>query len=573
MTSSIQMTEAIEHVREAAASPAVSLARTIIRHAMLLMGLFVLLSALYWVAVYAVAGKPGFPLDDSFIHLQYARSIWEGHSFEYNYLTNPGVRSSGTSAPLWTIMLTGAYALTRNWLCASYALGVAWTALGVGLAYWLVLRWTSRAAWAFFGAAMLVVTHPTIISAYEGMEPAAYVAVFLLGLVFYDFSRQTAPSPSHCHIATLSHNHLLWRLAASVVFAVGVWLRPEFLVMPVLIAGERLLTLRREGSGWRGRWSAEMSLQAAVWVISVVPYLAFNKWLAGTLLPNTYTIKAISRNFSPDMQFQAGLPAAWLHWDWIAALRCVTIWQVFMAISVVVCLLLNNAVLAWKLPRGLKEAWRGRLGPAGCLAGTCLLGFPLARALVDPVSLFFFQYQRYFAHVTALMIVLAVAVLATGAIGPSRRLVGWAVLAGLLGPFAVDYQAVKAIDNINDMQVTIGRWLRDNTPPGSVVAANDVGAIAFYSQRRVMDTVGLTEPSLGRFYLVGGTLEQYLRQERPQYACLFPNWHDKIAKRSDLFELLFKVDLNKGGLDRNVICGGPSMWVLRTCWNKDAKGR
>jgi hypothetical protein len=273
------------------------------------------------------------------------------------------------------------------------------------------------------------------------------------------------------------------------------------------------------------------------------------------------------------MQYQAGLPSAWLHGDWMAALRCVTLWQVFMAISLVICLLLNNAVLAWKLPRALKKAWRGQLGPAGCLAGICLLGFPLARALVDPVSLFFFQYQRYFAHVTALMIVLAVAVLAAGTLAPSGRLVGWAVLAGLIGPVAIDYQAVKAIDNINDMQVTIGRWLRDNTPPGAVVAANDVGAIAFHSQRRVIDTVGLTEPTLGRFYLAGGTLEQYLRQEKPQYACLFPSWHDKIARRSDLFELLFKVDLNKGGLNRNVICGGSSMWVLRTCWNMDGKDR
>jgi hypothetical protein len=559
----MQIVDTARHAREAPASPPASLARTVVRHALLLAGLFGLLSALYWAVVYAVGGKPGFPLDDSYIHLQYARSIWEGHPFEYNYLTNPGVRSSGTSAPLWTIMLAGAYGVTRDWLMAAYALGAAWTALSVGLAYWLALRWTGRTEWALFAAAALVITHPTVISAYQGMEPAAYVATFLVGLLLYDFSR-TAPAG----------RQVQWRLAASAVFAVGVWLRPEFLLMPVLIAGERALTLRREGSGWLRRWFGEMSLQAVVWFACVLPYLAFNKWLAGTFLPNTYTIKAVARNFSPDMQSQAGLPAAWLHRDWRAALRCVTLWQLAMGVSLVVCLLINNAVLAWRLPRALKDSWRGRLGPAGCLGGICLLAFPLGRALVDPgyPAFFSFQFQRYFAQVTALMVVLAVAVLAGRSLVPSRRLVIWAMLTGLIGPFAFDYQAVKAVDNINDMQVTIGHWLHDSTPPGSVVAANDVGAITFYSQRRIIDTVGLTEAALGRFYLDGGTLEQYLGQVKPDYACLFPNWHDKLARRSDLFETLFKVGLRKGGLDRNVICGGSTMWVLRTCWNKDAKG-
>lgn len=571
MTSTLDMTDTIAQVPRETAAP---IGRTILRHSLLLAGLFTVLSALYWGGVFAVGGRAGFPLDDAYIHLQYARSIWEGHPFEYNYLTNPGVRSSGTSAPLWTIMLTGMYAVTRDWLLASYALGVVWTALSAALVYWLALRWAGRTSWALFAGAALIITHPTLVSAYQGMEPAAYTAAFLLGLLLYDFGRQGPSMSSACQRVALPSSHLRWRLAASAVFAIGVWLRPEFLMMPAMIAAERVLTLRREGRGGPRRWFVEMILHAATWLVCVAPYMAFNQWLAGTLLPNTYTIKAVARNFSPEMQFQAGLPAAWLHGDWRAALRCVTLWQVAMGFSVAICLLMNNAVLAWRLPRALKDSWRGQFGPAGCLAAICLLAFPLGRALVDPGYPFFFsfQFQRYFAHVTAVMVVLAVVVLAGRSLAPSRRLVVGAMLAGLIGPFAINYQAAKAVDNINDMQVTIGHWLRENTPPGSVVAANDVGAIAFYSQRRIIDTVGLTEAALGQFYLDGGTLEQYLHQEKPDYACLFPNWHDRLARRSDLFELLFTVDLRKGGLDRNVICGGRAMWVLRTCWNKDAKG-
>lgn len=41
-----------------------------------------------------------------------------------------------------------------------------------------------------------------------------------------------------------------------------------------------------------------------------------------------------------------------------------------------------------------------------------------------------------------------------------------------------------------------GRWLRDHTAPGAVVAANDVGAIAYYSGRRIVDVAGLVDPEV-----------------------------------------------------------------------------
>jgi hypothetical protein len=40
--------------------------------------------------------------------------------------------------------------------------------------------------------------------------------------------------------------------------------------------------------------------------------------------------------------------------------------------------------------------------------------------------------------------------------------------------------------------------LRDNSPPDAVVAAADIGYLAFYSQRRVLDLGGLVEPEMGK---------------------------------------------------------------------------
>jgi len=42
-----------------------------------------------------------------------------------------------------------------------------------------------------------------------------------------------------------------------------------------------------------------------------------------------------------------------------------------------------------------------------------------------------------------------------------------------------------------------GLWLRDATPPDSVTAAQGAGAIAYYSQRKVVDMYGLNDLHIG----------------------------------------------------------------------------
>ena len=57
--------------------------------------------ALLLVRERVMAGSAGFPLDDSWIHLHFARNLAEGAGFAYN----PGVPVAGSTAPLWTLLL------------------------------------------------------------------------------------------------------------------------------------------------------------------------------------------------------------------------------------------------------------------------------------------------------------------------------------------------------------------------------------------------------------------------------------------------------------------------------------
>jgi hypothetical protein len=44
--------------------------------------------------------------------------------------------------------------------------------------------------------------------------------------------------------------------------------------------------------------------------------------------------------------------------------------------------------------------------------------------------------------------------------------------------------------------VAIGKWLRDNTPEGSTVVMPDIGAVGYFSQRKIFDTAGLISPEV-----------------------------------------------------------------------------
>jgi tetratricopeptide (TPR) repeat protein len=51
-------------------------------------------------------------------------------------------------------------------------------------------------------------------------------------------------------------------------------------------------------------------------------------------------------------------------------------------------------------------------------------------------------------------------------------------------------------EHIHIRQVVTAKWLHDNTPENSIIATHDVGAIGFYSERKVIDVAGLINPEL-----------------------------------------------------------------------------
>ena len=116
------------------------------------------------------AALTGFPLDDSWIHLVYARSLAAFQGFAYN----PGQQEAGFTSPLWVILLAPIFWLKSlflgNLVLGVKLLGIAVAWLCSGLVY-EVARRVSGQNFGALCAGLLVAVDPSLCFAkLSGME-------------------------------------------------------------------------------------------------------------------------------------------------------------------------------------------------------------------------------------------------------------------------------------------------------------------------------------------------------------------------------------------------------------------
>ena len=129
-----------------------------------------------YVALAEGQSRAGFPLDDAWIHQTYARNLVRSGRWEFV----PGVVSSGSTAPLWTLLLAVGYALRLPYLAWAYGLGglsLLWLAWA-GMQVWRQL-WPEFADSDWVAGLVLVLLWPLVWAAASGMETLLFAALGL----------------------------------------------------------------------------------------------------------------------------------------------------------------------------------------------------------------------------------------------------------------------------------------------------------------------------------------------------------------------------------------------------------
>jgi hypothetical protein len=465
-------------------------------------------------------GLSGFPLDDSWIHFQFARNVAGGHGFSYN----PGVPMSGSTAPLWTLLLAGLFKAAGAYPAWAKAAGIA-AALGAAwLARRLAVAWTGDMALGLTAALVTAWSSPMVWGALSGMEVTLAALLVTAALVAHTAGRAAA---------------------SAALLGLAVLARPEsVLLVPLLwLAGP--LTVKRSATMW--------GFPAAV----LLPWMVFNMRTAGTPLPATAAAKiegglvgllagaresAVTSFLSRPWQFER---------EWIAWLASV------------------NVLLPVLLLPGL---WvlRRRGGRAWALPASILLLHPLGMALLAPYRGPAFQEGRYSIQLLPLAVVVAVSAFVP-LVSMARSRPWWGRLACallLLGSLAsLSAGATRyawAVQNIDAMQVGLGRWVEAHTPAGARLALNDVGAITYLGRREVVDVMGLVTPAIIPYRRDGeaGVL-RYLERACPDYLIIFPAWFPALSTRADRFTPIHRVRL-----EHNAVAGADEMVVYETVWNR-----
>ena len=475
-------------------------------------------------------GTLGFPLDDAWIHAQFARNIAAGAGFSYN----PGEWVSGSTAPAWTTLLGLGTVLLRDTVVASKVFGVALHLLTAVLAARLtehLVGWRPAAI-----VAGLVVGWTPLLTwgAVSGMEVPLAAALVLAGLLAHAEQRRVGVSAG--------------------LLALGALARPETLaILGLLLADIGLRAVA--GRTWRdgARQLGEALLVSA---LVLAPVVALDYATLGRPLPSTFYVKSgpgiVQALGTGDLAMArrallTHAPAAL--WKFAEILR--------EQLPLLVALLPIGAVV-------LATATRRRVG---WLMVASLVLVPLAIGATSPDRLKP-DNARYVPQLVALAGVVAIVGLAPVVrfLATSRILTAVACCLLLL-PLADRVRAAsapyaQAVGNIEQMHVVMGRWLAANTPPDALVAVNDIGAIAYFGHRRILDLEGLVSPEALAYRRLGtGRGLALVEAMRPDYVVIFPTWFPDLMKATDRF-----TEVHRIAIVHNLVAGDSVMVAFRTEW-------
>lgn len=407
-----------------------------------------------------------FPMrvDDAFILLRYAENLASG----LGPVFNPGERVEGFTSPA----MVGLEALLLQ-LGVEPLVPMKLLGLGSGLALLgatqALTRELSGSRAASLVAGLLVALHPAIaIACVNGLETAPFAALVALGL----WRHVSARSARDEALAGLA-------LALSLLF------RLEGALPLAFIGMDALVRWRREPDRW-SRWLA----LALPTLVLVVPVLVLKARWFGSLTPNTLLAKV---PLDATGRLASGL-------DYLA--RYGSAHQGYLALLALWALAFKGD-RRFRLLATLTTAWAAYVASVG---GDWIAHFRFLVPLVPMASA---------ALATALLWLWT---LLGERLADRNRTLGRAglvllVLAATLPPALM--QEVDLLQSVED-STQASLWAREPLGPwlharGGSVAMLDVGAVAYHSGLRVLDTGGLTDRRIARLLHEGhGSYRGYL---------------------------------------------------------------
>jgi hypothetical protein len=87
---------------------------------------------------------------------------------------------------------------------------------------------------------------------------------------------------------------------------------------------------------------------------------------------------------------------------------------------------------------------------------------------------------------------------------------------------------------IETEMVATAIWLNENVPSDALIAAHDIGAIGYFTQRPLIDLAGLVTPQIIPIIRNEPALLDFMVAHQADYLVTFPSWYPFLSKNSSL---------------------------------------
>jgi len=434
----------------------------------------------YFLIVSALTYRVGFPLDDAWIHLTYARNF----ALHGEWAFRLGEGSAGSTSPLWTALLSFGYLIRLSPYIWTFILG--WIILSITairaekIARKLLPSYRTNIPWV--GLFIALAWHLTW-SATSGMETLLHGLIILvvLGMLMEN-----------------SHQYMTLGLLAGL----SIWVRPDGLTL----LGPILLTAFLQNQTSKERGSALFKILIGFGILFVF-YLLFNLALSGSPMPNTYYAKQAEY-------------AEYLHS--MTLVERLTNYILPLVASPFVVLVPGLFLWAYKNIRD--KNW-------GALAGIIwALGYIVIYFMRLPA----YQHGRYI--IPAFPVLYLWGMLGMMDYVSSRKAnqrIAFFWLTSLV-VLILAFQWVGAKQNAQDVvfvetqMVQTAQWVNEKLPSDAVLGVHDIGAIGYFTQNPILDLAGLITPDVVSFIRDEGQLAAYLNASDAEYLVTFPGWYPQV---------------------------------------------
>ncbi|MCX7995299.1 MAG: hypothetical protein N3A65_05975 [candidate division WOR-3 bacterium] len=473
---------------------------------------------------------PGFPLDDPWIHMQFAKNIAFGKGFSYN----AGEPVAGSTAPLWTILLVPIHWFIQDVnirIIMVKTLGVLIFLIALVFIYFLSLKIASNKIIALASSLAAGTTSYLNWGAISGLEIPLYV-LFTILIIYLNYE-----------MGLKTNRKLYYSIPALI--ALTVYARPECAILLIFYIIDNILLIPKK--------------QRLIFIIisiftfgaAMLPYFLFNHALSDSIFPNTFRAKAQENSIFVALSTMNPQHLKWLFFKMAPAYFVQSITHLFKANPLFVYGLFIGSIIT--IYRKLKNPKNQSVNLM--LVFVALLYAPFI-GLISPFISADFHNGRYIANQVACGVFLGVMGYYWFFQMIKRRLKGITlkIIAIILIVVAI-YNTIFAqvfmikfsasnVKSINEIQVKTGKWLKEHIPADATVGVNDIGAIAYFSEKKIIDLCGLVNPEIiGYFRRYGDNklaAYVYVQEKKLQYLAIFPRWFPRLID-TGYYQIIHKI--------------------------------